>query len=111
MNLDRGFSGLFQGASGKTVSVKYSWSSELCIAPWRWGISPIFVLSEAKDMIDILLLGPVCSNGKGAYLLPFGSVNGSAVGDFRSSWGSDFRRGKSVPVCFFRRCPFGRTHP
>jgi hypothetical protein len=82
MNLDRGFSGLFQGASGKTVLVKCSWSSGLTVAPLRSGISPNFVLSEAKDIIDILLPGPATGNGEGGCLLTTGGVTGSAASGF-----------------------------
>lgn len=84
MNLDRGFSGLFQGASGKTVLVRYPWLSGLTVAPLRSGISPNFVLSEAKDIIDILFPGPGSDNGKGACLLTTGGVIGSAASGF---WG------------------------
>jgi hypothetical protein len=84
MNLDRGFSGLFQGASGKTVLVKYPWLSGLAVAPLRSGISPNFVLSEAKDIIDILLSGPGSGNGEGACFLTTAGIVGSAANGF---WG------------------------
>ena len=56
---DLGFSGLVQGARGKAVSA--NWFSALGVTTSGLGrclsgISPSLVLSEAKDMIDILLL-------------------------------------------------------
>lgn len=83
MNLDRDFSGLLQGESGKAVLIKHSSSSVPDIAALRSGISPIFVLPEAKDMIDILFVEGVCGDGEGACLIPLGSVAASAASDFR----------------------------
>jgi hypothetical protein len=82
INLDRGFSVLFQGVSGNTVFVRYCRLSGSTVGPLRSGISPSFVLSEAKDIIDILLPGPASGGGEGACFLTIGGVTGSAVNGF-----------------------------
>jgi hypothetical protein len=104
MNLERGFSGLCQGASGKAVFVRYSWLSELTIARLRSGISPNLVLSEAKDMIDILLPGPATCDGGYTCFLTIGDITGSIASD---SWGfgwPNFRLGDGS--LSFRRLDF-----
>jgi hypothetical protein len=61
MKRDLGFSGFVQGARGKAVSAIYSSPSGLStsgLGSFLSGISPILVLSEAKDIIEILLPDP-----------------------------------------------------
>lgn len=113
IHLERGFSGFFQGSSGKTVLVRYCWLFGLTLAPLRSGISPSLVLSEAKDMIDILLSGATSGNSEMVCFSSGGGVSGSAVRAPGSAGGLDFRRDELVSVALFRPdfCPFECTHP
>lgn len=113
INLDLGFSGLFHGASGYTVLERNCSISVSTVVPLRPGISPSFVLSDAKDMIDILLPGPARGNGEVVCFLIVGSVTVSAANGCWWSLGSNFRRDELGSATLFRPdfCSLSRAHP